>query len=178
MALMAVVVARTAKAQIRHRRYPQLLGSVFSLFISRWHLAQRARAAGLSDNAEYRSIPLDVNGLLLSPRRRLAAIPGMIELFYGGGGAAAGASAGGFPTRPGSHLTIRLTAAVTLWRISYRSGRTSVLALRWPTVLDAYPFRGYISPIRRSSYRLHRMRVTGSAGYMTSATLSVAPRGR
>ncbi|ECF5945203.1 MFS transporter [Salmonella enterica subsp. diarizonae] len=171
MALMAVALWRGLPKlkSDTHLNYPQLLGSVFSLFIHDKLLRTRA-LLGCLTFANFSILWTSMAFLLAAPP--FSYSEGMIGLFglAGAAGALGARPAGGFADKGKSHLTT--TVGLLLLLLSWLAiwlGHTSVLALIIGIlILDLTVQGGHITN-QTVIYRLHpdaRNRLT--AGYMTS----------
>lgn len=169
MALMAVALWRGLPKlkSDTHLNYPQLLGSVFSLFIHDKLLRTRA-LLGCLTFANF-SI-LWTSMAFCSPRRRLAT-PGMIGLFgtAGAAGALGARPAGGFADKGKSHLTTTFGLLLLLLSAGYLAwAHLGTGADYWHS--GTGPHRSGVHITNQTViYRLHpdaRNRLT--AGYMTS----------
>lgn len=171
MALMALALWRglpQMKSET-HLNYPQLLGSVFSMFISDKILRTRA-FAGLPDLCQLQH-SLDLNGLFAC-RSTFNYSDGVIGLFglAGAAGALGARPAGGFADKGKSHHTT--TFGLLLLLLSWLAiwfGHTSVLALIIGILVLDLTVQGVHITNQTVIYRIHpdaRNRLT--AGYMTS----------
>ncbi|ECG5074540.1 MFS transporter [Salmonella enterica subsp. enterica serovar Napoli] len=152
-----------------HLNYPQLLGSVFSLFIHDKLLRTRA-LLGCLTFANFSILWTSMAFLLAAPP--FSYSEGMIGLFglAGAAGALGARPAGGFADKGKSHLTT--TFGLLLLLLSWLAiwlGHTSVLALIIGILVLDLTVQGVHITNQTVIYRLHpdaRNRLT--AGYMTS----------
>ncbi|EEK5568947.1 MFS transporter [Salmonella enterica] len=171
MALMAVALWRGLPKlkSDTHLNYPQLLGSVFSLFIHDKLLRTRA-LLGCLTFANFSILWTSMAFLLAAPPFSYSG--GMIGLFglAGAAGALGARPAGGFADKGKSHLTT--TVGLLLLLLSWLAiwlGHTSVLALIIGILILDLTVQGVHITNQTVIYRLHpdaRNRLT--AGYMTS----------
>ncbi|EHJ8505285.1 MFS transporter [Salmonella enterica subsp. diarizonae serovar 47:k:z53:[z84]] len=171
MALMAVALWRGLPKlkSDTHLNYPQLLGSVFSLFIHDKLLRTRA-LLGCLTFANFSILWTSMAFLLAAPP--FSHSEGMIGLFglAGAAGALGARPAGGFADKGKSHLTT--TVGLLLLLLSWLAiwlGHTSVLALIIGILILDLTVQGVHITNQTVIYRLHpdaRNRLT--AGYMTS----------
>ncbi|HHY6383343.1 TPA: MFS transporter [Salmonella enterica] len=171
MALMAVALWRGLPKlkSDTHLNYPQLLGSVFSLFIHDKLLRTRA-LLGCLTFANFSILWTSMAFLLAAPP--FSYSEGMIGLFglAGAAGALGARPAGGFADKGKSHLTT--TVGLLLLLLSWLAiwlGHTSVLALIIGILILDLTVQGVHITNQTVIYRLHpdaRNRLT--AGYMTS----------
>ncbi|EDQ8488473.1 MFS transporter [Salmonella enterica] len=171
MALMAVALWRGLPKlkSDTHLNYPQLLGSVFSLFIHDKLLRTRA-LLGCLTFANFSILWTSMAFLLAAPP--FSYSEGMIGLFglAGAAGALGTRPAGGFADKGKSHLTT--TVGLLLLLLSWLAiwlGHTSVLALIIGILILDLTVQGVHITNQTVIYRLHpdaRNRLT--AGYMTS----------
>ncbi|EIV7065367.1 MFS transporter [Salmonella enterica] len=171
MALMAVAFWRGLPKlkSDTHLNYPQLLGSVFSLFIHDKLLRTRA-LLGCLTFANFSILWTSMAFLLAAPP--FSYSEGMIGLFglAGAAGALGARPAGGFADKGKSHLTT--TVGLLLLLLSWLAiwlGHTSVLALIIGILILDLTVQGVHITNQTVIYRLHpdaRNRLT--AGYMTS----------
>ncbi|HAU2986491.1 TPA: MFS transporter [Salmonella enterica subsp. diarizonae] len=171
MALMAVALWRGLPKlkSDTHLNYPQLLGSVFSLFIHDKLLRTRA-LLGCLTFANFSILWTSMTFLLAAPP--FSYSEGMIGLFglAGAAGALGARPAGGFADKGKSHLTT--TVGLLLLLLSWLAiwlGHTSVLALIIGILILDLTVQGVHITNQTVIYRLHpdaRNRLT--AGYMTS----------
>ncbi|ECH9159549.1 MFS transporter [Salmonella enterica subsp. enterica] len=171
MALMAVALWRGLPKlkSDTHLNYPQLLGSVFSLFIHDKLLRTRA-LLGCLTFANFSILWTSMAFLLAAPP--FSYSEGMIGLFglAGAAGALGARPAGGFADKGKSHLTT--TFGLLLLLLSWLAiwlGHTSVLALIIGILVLDLTVQGVHITNQTVIYRLHpdaRNRLT--AGYMTS----------
>ncbi|EFQ9236945.1 MFS transporter [Salmonella enterica] len=171
MALMAVALWRGLPKlkSDPHLNYPQLLGSVFSLFIHDKLLRTRA-LLGCLTFANFSILWTSMAFLLAAPP--FSYSEGMIGLFglAGAAGALGARPAGGFADKGKSHLTT--TVGLLLLLLSWLAiwlGHTSVLALIIGILILDLTVQGVHITNQTVIYRLHpdaRNRLT--AGYMTS----------
>ncbi|MEK2403015.1 MFS transporter [Salmonella enterica] len=171
MALMAVALWRGLPKlkSDTHLNYPQLLGSVFSLFIHDKLLRTRAMLGCLTF-ANFSILWTSMAFLLAAPP--FSYSEGMIGLFglAGAAGALGARPAGGFADKGKSHLTT--TFGLLLLLLSWLAiwlGHTSVLALIIGILVLDLTVQGVHITNQTVIYRLHpdaRNRLT--AGYMTS----------
>lgn len=171
MALMAVALWRGLPKlkSDTHLNYPQLLGSVFSLFIHDKLLRTRA-LLGCLTFANFSILWTSMAFLLAAPP--FGYSEGMIGLFglAGAAGALGARPAGGFADKGKSHLTT--TFGLLLLLLSWLAiwlGHTSVLALIIGILVLDLTVQGVHITNQTVIYRLHpgaRNRLT--AGYMTS----------
>lgn len=171
MALMAVALWRGLPKlkSDTHLNYPQLLGSVFSLFIHDKLLRTRA-LLGCLTFANFSILWTSMAFLLATPP--FSYSEGMIGLFglAGAAGALGARPAGGFADKGKSHLTT--TVGLLLLLLSWLAiwlGHTSVLALIIGILILDLTVQGVHITNQTVIYRLHpdaRNRLT--AGYMTS----------
>lgn len=171
MALMAVALWRGLPKlkSDTHLNYPQLLGSVFSLFIHDKLLRTRA-LLGYLTFANFSILWTSMAFLLAAPP--FSYSEGMIGLFglAGAAGALGARPAGGFADKGKSHLTT--TVGLLLLLLSWLAiwlGHTSVLALIIGILILDLTVQGVHITNQTVIYRLHpdaRNRLT--AGYMTS----------
>ncbi|EEH5261567.1 MFS transporter [Salmonella enterica] len=171
MALMAVELWRGLPKlkSDTHLNYPQLLGSVFSLFIHDKLLRTRA-LLGCLTFANFSILWTSMAFLLAAPP--FSYSEGMIGLFglAGAAGALGARPAGGFADKGKSHLTT--TVGLLLLLLSWLAiwlGHTSVLALIIGILILDLTVQGVHITNQTVIYRLHpdaRNRLT--AGYMTS----------
>ncbi|HAG3543081.1 TPA: MFS transporter [Salmonella enterica] len=171
MALMAVALWRRLPKlkSDTHLNYPQLLGSVFSLFIHDKLLRTRA-LLGCLTFANFSILWTSMAFLLAAPP--FSYSEGMIGLFglAGAAGALGARPAGGFADKGKSHLTT--TFGLLLLLLSWLAiwlGHTSVLALIIGILVLDLTVQGVHITNQTVIYRLHpdaRNRLT--AGYMTS----------
>lgn len=170
MALMALALWRglpQMKSET-HLNYPQLLGSVFSMFISDKIL--RTRVAGLPDLCQLQHSLTSMAFLLAAPPFNYS--DGVIGLFglAGAAGALGARPAGGFADKGKSHHTT--TFGLLLLLLSWLAiwfGHTSVLALIIGILVLDLTVQGVHITNQTVIYRIHpdaRNRLT--AGYMTS----------
>ncbi|ECF6045215.1 MFS transporter [Salmonella enterica subsp. salamae] len=171
MALMAVALWRGLPKlkSDTHLNYPQLLGSVFSLFIHDKLLRTRA-LLGCLTFANFSILWTSMAFLLAAPP--FSYSEGMIGLFglAGAAGALGARPAGGFADKGKSHLTttIGLLLLLLSW-LAIWLGHTSVLALIIGILVLDLTVQGVHITNQTVIYRLHpdaRNRLT--AGYMTS----------
>ncbi|EHO4503812.1 MFS transporter [Salmonella enterica] len=170
-ALMAVALWRGLPKlkSDTHLNYPQLLGSVFSLFIHDKLLRTRA-LLGCLTFANFSILWTSMAFLLAAPP--FSYSEGMIGLFglAGAAGALGARPAGGFADKGKSHLTT--TVGLLLLLLSWLAvwlGHTSVLALIIGILILDLTVQGVHITNQTVIYRLHpdaRNRLT--AGYMTS----------
>lgn len=170
-ALMAVALWRGLPKlkSDTHLNYPQLLGSVFSLFIHDKLLRTRA-LLGCLTFANFSILWTSMAFLLAAPP--FSYSEGMIGLFglAGAAGALGARPAGGFADKGKSHLTT--TFGLLLLLLSWLAiwlGHTSVLALIIGILVLDLTVQGVHITNQTVIYRLHpdaRNRLT--AGYMTS----------
>lgn len=171
MALMAIALWRglpKMKSEI-HLNYPQLLGSVFSLFIHDKLLRTRAMLGCLTF-ANFSILWTSMAFLLAAPPFNYSE--GMIGLFglAGAAGALGARPAGGFADKGKSHLTT--TAGLLLLLLSWLAiwfGHTSVPMLIIGILVLDLTVQGVHITNQTVIYRIHpdaRNRLT--AGYMTS----------
>lgn len=171
MALMAVALWRglpKVKSET-HLNYPQLLGSVFSLFIHDGLLRTRA-LLGCLTFANFSILWTSMAFLLAAPPFNYSE--GMIGLFglAGAAGALGARPAGGFADKGKSHLTT--TFGLLLLLLSWLAiwyGHSSVLALIIGILVLDLTVQGVHITNQTVIYRVHpdaRNRLT--AGYMTS----------
>lgn len=171
MVLMAVALWRglpTVK-QDNHLNYPQLLGSVFSLFIKDSLLRTRA-LLGCLTFANFSILWTSMAFLLASPPFNFSE--GMIGLFglAGAAGALGARPAGGFADKGKAHLTttIGLVLLLLSW-IATALGQFSVIALIIGILVLDLTVQGVHITNQTVIYRMMpdaRNRLT--AGYMTS----------
>lgn len=171
MALMAVALWRGLPKlkSDTHLNYPQLLGSVFSLFIHDKLLRTRA-LLGCLTFANFSILWTSMAFLLAAPP--FSYSEGMIGLFglAGAAGALGARPAGGFADKGKSHLTT--TVGLLLLLLSWLAiwlGHTSVLALIIGILILDLTVQGVHITNQTVIYRLHpdaRNRLT--ARYMTS----------
>ncbi|EEC3242239.1 TPA: MFS transporter [Salmonella enterica] len=171
MALMAVALWRGLPKlkSDTHLNYPQLLGSVFSLFIHDKLLRTRA-LLGCLTFANFSILWTSMAFLLAAPP--FSYSEGMIGLFglAGAAGALGARPAGGFADKGKSHLTT--TFGLLLLLLSWLAiwlGHTSILALIIGILVLDLTVQGVHITNQTVIYRLHpdaRNRLT--AGYMTS----------
>ncbi|AXC73742.1 MFS transporter [Salmonella enterica] len=171
MALMAVALWRGLPKlkSDTHLNYPQLLGSVFSLFIHDKLLRTRA-LLGCLTFANFSILWTSMAFLLAAPP--FSYSEGVIGLFglAGAAGALGARPAGGFADKGKSHLTT--TVGLLLLLLSWLAiwlGHTSVLALIIGILILDLTVQGVHITNQTVIYRLHpdaRNRLT--AGYMTS----------
>lgn len=174
MALMALMAAALWRGLPKlksdtHLNYPQLLGSVFSLFIHDKLLRTRAMLGCLTF-ANFSILWTSMAFLLAAPP--FSYSEGMIGLFglAGAAGALGARPAGGFADKGKSHLTT--TFGLLLLLLSWLAiwlGHTSVLALIIGILVLDLTVQGVHITNQTVIYRLHpdaRNRLT--AGYMTS----------
>lgn len=171
MALIAVALWRGLPKlkSDTHLNYPQLLGSVFSLFIHDKLLRTRA-LLGCLTFANFSILWTSMAFLLAAPP--FSYSEGMIGLFglAGAAGALGARPAGGFADKGKSHLTT--TVGLLLLLLSWLAiwlGHTSVLALIIGILILDLTVQGVHITNQTVIYRLHpdaRNRLT--AGYMTS----------
>ncbi|EBP3803809.1 MFS transporter [Salmonella enterica subsp. enterica] len=171
MALMAVALWRGLPKlkSDTHLNYPQLLGSIFSLFIHDKLLRTRA-LLGCLTFANFSILWTSMAFLLAAPP--FSYSEGMIGLFglAGAAGALGARPAGGFADKGKSHLTT--TVGLLLLLLSWLAiwlGHTSVLALIIGILILDLTVQGVHITNQTVIYRLHpdaRNRLT--AGYMTS----------
>ncbi|EEE2254823.1 MFS transporter [Salmonella enterica subsp. diarizonae] len=171
MALMAVALWRGLPKlkSDTHLNYPQLLGSVFSLFIHDKLLRTRA-LLGCLTFANFSILWTSMAFLLAAPP--FSYSEGMIGLFglAGAAGALGARPAGGFADKGKSHLTT--TVGLLLLLLSWLAiwlGHTSVLALIIGILILDLTVQGVHITNQTVICRLHpdaRNRLT--AGYMTS----------
>lgn len=171
MALMALALWRglpQMKSET-HLNYPQLLGSVFSMFISDKILRTRA-VLGCLTFANFSILWTSMAFLLAAPPFNYS--DGTIGLFglAGAAGALGARPAGGFADKGQSHLTttfgllLLLLSWLTIW-----FGHTSVLALIIGILVLDLTVQGVHITNQTVIYRIYpdaRNRLT--AGYMTS----------
>ena len=171
MALMALALWRglpQMKSET-HLNYPQLLGSVFSMFISDKILRTRA-LLGCLTFANFSILWTSMAFLLAAPPFNYS--DGVIGLFglAGAAGALGARPAGGFADKGKSHhtttfgLLLLLLSWLTIW-----FGHTSVLALIIGILVLDLTVQGVHITNQTVIYRIHpdaRNRLT--AGYMTS----------
>ncbi|WP_213133429.1 MFS transporter [Citrobacter sp. FP75] len=171
MALMAIALWRglpKMKSET-HLNYPQLLGSVFSLFIHDKLLRTRAMLGCLTF-ANFSILWTSMAFLLAAPPFNYSE--GMIGLFglAGAAGALGARPAGGFADQGKSHLTT--TAGLLLLLLSWLAiwfGHTSVPMLIIGILILDLTVQGVHITNQTVIYRIHpdaRNRLT--AGYMTS----------
>ncbi|EGP1155539.1 MFS transporter [Salmonella enterica] len=170
-ALMAVALWRGLPKlkSDTHLNYPQLLGSVFSLFIHDKLLRTRA-LLGCLTFANFSILWTSMAFFLAAPP--FSYSEGMIGLFglAGAAGALGARPAGGFADKGKSHLTT--TFGLLLLLLSWLAiwlGHTSVLALIIGILVLDLTVQGVHITNQTVIYRLHpdaRNRLT--AGYMTS----------
>ncbi|EPZ2457140.1 MFS transporter [Citrobacter youngae] len=171
MALMAIALWRglpKIKSET-HLNYPQLLGSVFSLFIHDKLLRTRAMLGCLTF-ANFSILWTSMAFLLAAPPFNYSE--GMIGLFglAGAAGALGARPAGGFADKGKSHLTT--TAGLLLLLLSWLAiwfGHTSVPMLIIGILVLDLTVQGVHITNQTVIYRIHpdaRNRLT--AGYMTS----------
>ncbi|UUX55551.1 MFS transporter [Citrobacter youngae] len=171
MALMAIALWRglpKMKSET-HLNYPQLLGSVFSLFIHDKLLRTRAMLGYLTF-ANFSILWTSMAFLLAAPPFNYSE--GMIGLFglAGAAGALGARPAGGFADKGKSHLTT--TAGLLLLLLSWLAiwfGHTSVPMLIIGILVLDLTVQGVHITNQTVIYRIHpdaRNRLT--AGYMTS----------
>ncbi|MBJ8739415.1 MFS transporter [Citrobacter sp. FDAARGOS_156] len=171
MALMAIALWRglpKMKSET-HLNYPQLLGSVFSLFIHDKLLRTRAMLGCLTF-ANFSILWTSMAFLLAAPPFNYSE--GMIGLFglAGAAGALGARPAGGFADKGKSHLTT--TAGLLLLLLSWLAiwfGHTSVPMLIIGILVLDLTVQGVHITNQTVIYRIHpdaRNRLT--AGYMTS----------
>ncbi|EHO6547829.1 MFS transporter [Escherichia coli] len=171
MALMALALWRglpQMKSET-HLNYPQLLGSVFSMFISDKILRTRA-LLGCLTFANFSILWTSMAFLLAAPPFNYS--DGVIGLFglAGAAGALGARPAGGFADKGKSHHTT--TFGLLLLLLSWLAiwfGHTSVLALIIGILVLALTVQGVHITNQTVIYRIHpdaRNRLT--AGYMTS----------
>ena len=171
MALMAIALWRglpKMKSET-HLNYPQLLGSVFSLFIYDKLLRTRAMLGCLTF-ANFSILWTSMAFLLAAPPFNYSE--GMIGLFglAGAAGALGARPAGGFADKGKSHLTT--TAGLLLLLLSWLAiwlGHTSVPMLIIGILVLDLTVQGVHITNQTVIYRIHpnaRNRLT--AGYMTS----------
>ncbi|MEC9672031.1 MFS transporter [Escherichia marmotae] len=171
MALMALALWRglpQMKSE-NHLNYPQLLGSVFSMFISDKILRTRA-LLGCLTFANFSILWTSMAFLLAAPPFNYS--DGVIGLFglAGAAGALGARPAGGFADKGKSHLTT--TFGLLLLLLSWLAiwfGQTSVLALIIGILVLDLTVQGVHITNQTVIYRIHpdaRNRLT--AGYMTS----------
>ncbi|RKQ41585.1 MFS transporter [Enterobacter sp. R1(2018)] len=171
MVLMAVALWRglpTVK-QETHLNYPQLLGSVFSLFINNSLLRTRA-ALGCLTFANFSILWTSMAFLLASPPFNFSE--GIIGLFglAGAAGALGARPAGSFADKGKAHLTTTIGLALLLlsW-IATALGQFSVIALIVGILVLDLTVQGVHITNQTVIYRIMpeaRNRLT--AGYMTS----------
>ncbi len=171
MVLMAVALWRglpTLK-QENHLNYPQLLGSVFSLFINNSLLRTRA-ALGCLTFANFSILWTSMAFLLASPPFNFSE--GIIGLFglAGAAGALGARPAGSFADKGKAHLTTTIGLALLLlsW-IATALGQFSVIALIVGILVLDLTVQGVHITNQTVIYRIMpeaRNRLT--AGYMTS----------
>lgn len=171
MVLMAVALWRglpTVK-QENHLNYPQLLGSVFSLFINNSLLRTRA-ALGCLTFANFSILWTSMAFLLASPPFNFSE--GIIGLFglAGAAGALGARPAGSFADKGKAHLTTTIGLALLLlsW-IATALGQFSVIALIVGILVLDLTVQGVHITNQTVIYRIMpeaRNRLT--AGYMTS----------
>ncbi|WP_435927587.1 MFS transporter [Dryocola sp. BD613] len=171
MVLMALALWRglpTVK-QESHLNYPQLLGSVFSLFIKNSLLRTRA-LLGCLTFANFSILWTSMAFLLASPPFNFSE--GVIGLFglAGAAGALGARPAGGFVDKGKAHLTTTIGLALLLlsW-IATALGQFSVIALIIGILLLDLTVQGVHITNQAVIYRMMpeaRNRLT--AGYMTS----------
>ncbi|EAO9286443.1 MFS transporter [Salmonella enterica subsp. enterica] len=171
MALMAVALWRGLPKlkSDTHLNYPQLLGSVFSLFIHDKLLRTRA-LLGCLTFANFSILWTSMAFLLAAPpfsySERIIGLFGLA----GAAGALGARPAGGFADKGKSHLTT--TVGLLLLLLSWLAiwlGHTSVLALIIGILILDLTVQGVHITNQTVIYRLHpdaRNRLT--AGYMTS----------
>ncbi|EAX4619931.1 MFS transporter [Salmonella enterica subsp. arizonae] len=171
MALMAVALWRGLPKlkSDTHLNYPQLLGSVFSLFIHDKLLRTRA-LLGCLTFANFSILWTSMAFLLAAPP--FSYSEGMIGLFglAGAAGALGARPAGGFADKGKSHLTTTVGLLLLLFSwLAIWLGHTSVLALIIGILILDLTVQGVHITNQTVIYRLHpdaRNRLT--AGYMTS----------
>lgn len=171
MALMAIALWRglPKMRSETHLNYPQLLGSVFSLFIHDKLLRTRAMLGCLTF-ANFSILWTSMAFLLAAPPFNYSE--GMIGLFglAGAAGALGARPAGGFADKGKSHLTT--TAGLLLLLLSWLAiwfGHTSVPMLIIGILVLDLTVQGVHITNQTVIYRIHpdaRNRLT--AGYMTS----------
>ncbi|CDZ85532.1 major facilitator superfamily protein [Citrobacter koseri] len=169
MALMAVALWRglpKVKSET-HLNYPQLLGSVFSLFIHDGLLRTRA-LLGCLTFANFSILWTSMAFLLAAPPFNYSE--GMIGLFglAGAAGALGARPAGGFADKGKSHLTTTFGLLLLSW-LAIWYGHSSVLALIIGILVLDLTVQGVHITNQTVIYRVHpdaRNRLT--AGYMTS----------
>ncbi|HEF0125080.1 TPA: MFS transporter [Citrobacter youngae] len=171
MALMAIALWRglPKMKSVTHLNYPQLLGSVFSLFIHDKLLRTRAMLGCLTF-ANFSILWTSMAFLLAAPPFNYSE--GMIGLFglAGAAGALGARPAGGFADKGKSHLTT--TAGLLLLLLSWLAiwfGHTSVPMLIIGILVLDLTVQGVHITNQTVIYRIHpdaRNRLT--AGYMTS----------
>ncbi|OOJ23470.1 MFS transporter [Escherichia coli] len=178
MALMALALWRglpQMKSET-HLNYPQLLGSVFSMFISDKILRTRA-LLGCLTFANFSILWTSMAFLLAAPPFNYS--DGVIGLFglAGAAGALGARPAGGFADKGKSHHTT--TFGLLLLLLSWLAiwfGHTSVLALIIGILVLDLTVQGVHITNQTVIYRIHpdaRNRLT--AGYMTSYFIGGAP---
>ena len=171
MALMAVALWRglPKMKSDTHLNYPQLLGSVFSLFINDKLLRTRAMLGCLTF-ANFSILWTSMAFLLAAPPFNYSE--GMIGLFglAGAAGALGARPAGGFADKGKSHLTTTMGLLLLLFSwLAIWFGHTSVLALIIGILVLDLTVQGVHITNQTVIYRIHpdaRNRLT--AGYMTS----------
>lgn len=171
MVLMALALWRglpTVK-QVSHLNYPQLLGSIFSLFITNSLLRTRA-LLGCLTFANFSILWTSMAFLLASPPFNFSE--GVIGLFglAGAAGALGARPAGGFVDKGKAHLTTTIGLALLLlsW-IATALGQFSVIALIIGILVLDLTVQGVHITNQAVIYRMMpeaRNRLT--AGYMTS----------
>ncbi|MBJ9009956.1 MFS transporter [Citrobacter koseri] len=169
MALMAIALWRglpKVKSET-HLNYPQLLGSVFSLFIHDGLLRTRA-LLGCLTFANFSILWTSMAFLLAAPPFNYSE--GMIGLFglAGAAGALGARPAGGFADKGKSHLTTTFGLLLLSW-LAIWYGHSSVLALIIGILVLDLTVQGVHITNQTVIYRVHpdaRNRLT--AGYMTS----------
>ena len=171
MALMAVALWRglPKMKSDTHLNYPQLLGSVFSLFINDKLLRTRAMLGCLTF-ANFSILWTSMAFLLAAPPFNYSE--GMIGLFglAGAAGALGARPAGGFADKGKSHLTTTMGLLLLLFSwLAIWFGHTSVLALIIGILVLDLTVQGVHITNQTVIYRIHpdaRNRLT--SGYMTS----------
>lgn len=171
MALMAVALWRglPKMKSDTHLNYPQLLGSVFSLFIHDKLLRTRAMLGCLTF-ANFSILWTSMAFLLAAPPFNYSE--GMIGLFglAGAAGALGARPAGGFADKGKSHLTTTMGLLLLLFSwLAIWFGHTSVLALIIGILVLDLTVQGVHITNQTVIYRIHpdaRNRLT--SGYMTS----------
>ena len=171
MALMAIALWRglpKVKSDT-HLNYPQLLGSVFSLF-TRDKLLRTRALLGCLTFANFSILWTSMAFLLAAPPFNYSE--GMIGLFglAGAAGALGARPAGGFADKGHSHLTTTYSLLLLLFSwLAIWLGHTSVLALIVGILVLDLTVQGVHITNQTVIYRLYpeaRNRLT--AGYMTS----------